>query len=87
VTSRILPWGNPFERPVSVIAKGTTSTGKSHLRRMGTSLDLIDRTYGHLAPDAGAVELALLNMKKERLGVVWPLRAATRFARILVNPC
>ena len=26
-------------------------------RRMGTSLDMIDRTYGHLAPDAEAVEL------------------------------
>jgi hypothetical protein len=30
-------------------------------RRMGTSVDMIDRTYGHLAPDAEAVELALLN--------------------------
>ena len=30
-------------------------------RRMGTSLDMIDRTYGHLAPDAEAAELALLN--------------------------
>jgi hypothetical protein len=30
-------------------------------RRMGTSLEMIDRTYGHLAPDAEAVELALLN--------------------------
>src|SRR5262245_5633511 len=30
VTSRLLPWGKPTERPVSVIAKGTTSTGKSH---------------------------------------------------------
>jgi integrase len=30
-------------------------------RRMGTSLDMIDRTYGHLPPDAEAVELALLN--------------------------
>lgn len=28
---------------------------------VGTSLDMIDRTYGHLAPDAEAVELALLN--------------------------
>jgi integrase len=26
-------------------------------RRMGTSLDMIDRTYGHLAPDAEAIEL------------------------------
>lgn len=31
LTSRVLPWGDrPTERPVSVIAKGTTSTGKSH---------------------------------------------------------
>jgi hypothetical protein len=30
-------------------------------RRMGTSRDMIDRTHGHLAPDAEAVELALLN--------------------------
>jgi integrase len=30
-------------------------------RRMGTSVKMIDRTYGHLAPDAEAVELALLN--------------------------
>jgi hypothetical protein len=30
VTSRVLPWGKPTERPVSQIAKGTTSTGKSH---------------------------------------------------------
>jgi len=30
-------------------------------RRMGTSLDMIDRTYGHLAPDAEVAELALLN--------------------------
>ena len=30
-------------------------------RRMGTSVDMIDRTYGHLAPDAENVELALLN--------------------------
>lgn len=30
-------------------------------RRMGTSVKMIDRMYGHLAPDAEAVELALLN--------------------------
>jgi integrase len=30
-------------------------------RRLGTSVDMIDRTYGHLAPDAEALELALLN--------------------------
>jgi hypothetical protein len=28
---------------------------------MGTSLEMIDQTCGHLAPDAEAVELALLN--------------------------
>ena len=33
----------------------------SRPRRMGTSLDMIDRTYGHLAPDAEAIELGLLN--------------------------
>ena len=40
-------------------------------RRMGTSLDMIDRTYGHLAPDAEAVELALLkayDTEKETFG-------------------
>jgi hypothetical protein len=30
LTSRVLPWGRSTERPVSMIAKGTTSTGKSH---------------------------------------------------------
>jgi integrase len=30
-------------------------------RPMGRRLEMIDRTYGHLAPDAEAVELALLN--------------------------
>ena len=33
VTSRVLPWGKPIERPVSVIVKGTSSTGKSHAIR------------------------------------------------------
>jgi hypothetical protein len=28
---------------------------------MGTSVDMIDRTYGHLAADTENVELALLN--------------------------
>ena len=28
---------------------------------MGTSLDMIDRTDGHLAPDAEAIELGLFN--------------------------
>jgi integrase len=30
-------------------------------RRMGTSLDMIDKTYGHLAPDADEYELGLLD--------------------------
>ena len=30
LTSRVLPWGKATERPVSVIAKGTSSSGKSH---------------------------------------------------------
>ena len=30
LTSRVLPWGRSTERPVSLLAKGTTSTGKSH---------------------------------------------------------
>jgi len=28
---------------------------------MGTSLEMIDQTYGHLAPDADDSELGLLN--------------------------
>jgi integrase len=30
-------------------------------RRMGTSVEMIDRTYGHLAPDAEAYERGLLD--------------------------
>jgi hypothetical protein len=30
LTSRLLPWGKPTNRPVSTIGKGTTSTGKSY---------------------------------------------------------
>ena len=30
-------------------------------RRMGTSVEQIDRTYGHLLPDAEAYELGLLD--------------------------
>jgi integrase len=40
-------------------------------RRMGTSLDMIDRTYGHLAPDAEAVELALLNAYDTKTETFW----------------
>ena len=31
------------------------------LRRMGTSVEMIDRTYGHLAPDAEEYERGLLD--------------------------
>jgi hypothetical protein len=34
LTSRLLPWGTPGNRPVSVIPKGTTSTGKSYTLEM-----------------------------------------------------
>ena len=30
-------------------------------RRMGTSVEMIDRTYGHLAPDAEEYERGLLD--------------------------
>jgi hypothetical protein len=33
LTSRLLPWGRPGERLVSVVTKGATSTGKSHATR------------------------------------------------------
>jgi 5S rRNA maturation endonuclease (ribonuclease M5) len=33
LTSRLLPWGKPTERPVSMIPKGTSSSGKSHTLR------------------------------------------------------
>ncbi len=33
VTSRVLPWGKSTERPISVLTKGSTSTGKSHATR------------------------------------------------------
>jgi hypothetical protein len=33
LTSRLLPWGRPTERPVSKISKGSTSTGKSHVTK------------------------------------------------------
>ncbi len=36
-------------------------------RRMGTSLEMIDRTYGHLAPDADEYELGLLNAFDARI--------------------
>jgi integrase len=36
-------------------------------RRMGTSLEMIDKTYGHLAPDADEYELGLLDTFDARL--------------------
>ena len=36
LTSRLLPWGKPGERPVSLLARGTSSTGKSYT--LGTVL-------------------------------------------------
>jgi hypothetical protein len=36
-------------------------------RRMGTSLAMIDRTYGHLAPDADEHELGLLDTFDARI--------------------
>jgi hypothetical protein len=33
LTSRLLEWGKPTSRPVSMIGKGTSSTGKSHTQR------------------------------------------------------
>ena len=35
-------------------------------RRMGTSVEMIDRTYGHLAPDAEDYERALLDAYDSR---------------------
>jgi integrase len=36
-------------------------------RRMGTSLEMIDKTYGHLAPDADEYELGLLDAFDDRI--------------------
>jgi len=36
-------------------------------RRMGTSLEMIDKTYGHLAPDADEYELGLLDAFDARI--------------------
>jgi hypothetical protein len=37
---------------------------------MGTSLEMIDRTYGHLARDSDEAIRAWLNARAERTGVV-----------------
>jgi hypothetical protein len=41
-------------------------------RRMGTSVEMIDRTYGHLAPDAEDYERGLLDTFDSRLDVGAP---------------
>jgi hypothetical protein len=47
-------------------------------RRMGTSLQMIDRTYGHLAAGADVWQLALLDGFDSgagaRMGAIWALR-------------
>src|SRR5262245_56415355 len=57
ITSRVLPWGNPIERPVSVFAKGTTATGKSHTTRR------VLRFF----PDEGEVYIDLGSMSRRFL--------------------
>ncbi len=49
----MLPWGRPNERPVSVIPKGSTSTGKSH----GT------RTTLSFFPDSAYVDLGSMSRR------------------------
>jgi integrase len=44
-------------------------------RRMGTSLEMIDKTYGHLAPDADEYEVGLLDAFDARIS-----RAAGHFS-------
>jgi hypothetical protein len=59
-------------------------------RRMGTSLEMIDQTYGHLAPDAEAVELALLDAydaKSPRLGSYQAAEKRSAEGRRTKNPC
>ena len=44
-------------------------------RRMGTSLEMIDKTYGHLAPDADEYELACSTPSthgfRQRMDIFW----------------
>jgi integrase len=50
-------------------------------RRMGTSVEMIDRTYGHLAPDAEECERGLLDAydaKPRRSGTYRAPKAAAR---------
>jgi hypothetical protein len=53
LTSRVLPWGKPGERPVSVIVKGSTSTGKSHATR----------TTLRFFPDTAYLDLASMSKR------------------------
>jgi hypothetical protein len=59
-------------------------------RRMGTSVDMIDRTYGHLAPDAEVYERALLDQydaKTEAFGAERASSAANSGYAEACNPC
>jgi hypothetical protein len=40
-------------------------------RRMGTSVEMIDRTYGHLAPDEEEYERGLLDAYAAKTEGVW----------------
>jgi 5S rRNA maturation endonuclease (ribonuclease M5) len=53
VTSRVLPWGKSTERPISVIPKGSTSTGKSHATR----------TTLHFFPSSAWLDLGSMSRK------------------------
>jgi hypothetical protein len=51
-------------RPAHTYATFSLAAGVSLFtlsRRMGTSVEMIDRTYGHLAPDAEEYERGLLD--------------------------
>jgi hypothetical protein len=48
-------------RVVGFFAKALLERIYTLARRMGTSVAMIDKTYGHLAPDADDAERGLLN--------------------------
>jgi hypothetical protein len=62
LTSRLLPWGKPTNRPVSPIGKGTTSSGKSYS---------LERTLKFFPPEAylnmGSMSRRYLLYAKENL--------------------
>ena len=61
-------------------------------RRMGTSIEMIDRTYGHLASDADAYEADVLDAwdsRTARMGAEWARairEGATRMLRFAGKP-